>query len=156
MSGDIHTDIATILSELDKTPDSQLGGPAAKAARHNANRVATYLLGLGQNPLPRHAGKASPGKVATALSDGGERFNRQNFSTNVFCERLLAAYERWENESGTSHFAQAQTAVEAKAPDNKRISDLERELMLVRAECQHLRNELAFLRGFVGQTGRMP
>ncbi|WEK44300.1 MAG: hypothetical protein P0Y64_05690 [Candidatus Sphingomonas colombiensis] len=156
MTDSVSTTIMAILEEMDRTSDAQLGGPAAKAARRNARRVAEYLLALGSTPLPRHSGKASPGKVASALSESGERFNRQNFMTNEFCARLLASYERWESDVGGSHFAEAQKSAEAKEPENKRISDLERELLLVRAECQHLRDEVSFLRGFVAETGRLP
>lgn len=153
---DVHQTISAILEEMDGCPDSLLGGPAAKAARQNARRVAAYLLDLGEAPLPRHAGKPAPGKVANILSASGQRFNRQNFNTNVFCARLLATYDEWERETGLNRFAEAQKATEAKEPDNKRISDLERELLLVRAECQSLREQLAFFRGFVAQTGRVP
>lgn len=156
MIEDIRETISAIMDEMDAMPDARLGGPAAKAARHNARRVADYLLGLGGTPLPRHAGKASPGKIASSISDAGDRFNRQNFGTNEFCSRLLASYERWETAVVGSHFADALKAAQAREPENKRISDLERELLLVRAECQHLRDEVAFLRGFVAETGRLP
>ncbi|MBJ6122505.1 hypothetical protein [Sphingomonas mollis] len=148
--------IDTIIQELEAIPDAKLGGPAAPAARLNARVVADYLRGLGEEALPRHAGKASAGKVAQAISAGGRRFNRQNFATNDWCARLLATYDEWERTAGTTRLAAARAAAEEQEPSNRRISDLESELLLLRAENQRLRQEVGFLRGFVAETGRMP
>lgn len=156
MASDVQPMILAILSDLEATPDRLLGGPAAPAARANAKLVADYLLRLGDGPLPRHAGKPSPGKVAQAISTPERRFNRQNFATNEWCERLLAAYDHWELSHGVTEFEAAQVAKEEKEPANKRISDLERELLIARAEISGLRRELAFLRGFTAETGRLP
>jgi hypothetical protein len=148
--------IDSVMQELDTVPDARLGGPAAPAARLNARLVADYLLGLGEDPLPRHAGKASAGKVAQIISAGGRRFNRQNFATNEWCARLLSIYDEWERTAGTTRLAAARAVVEAQEPSNRRISDLEGELLLLRAENQQLRRQVGFLRGFVAETGRLP
>lgn len=152
---DIKAIIASILDELDQAPDRALGGPAAPAARDNARRVADYLLNLGDVPLPRHAGKPAPGKVAEALSTT-KRFNRQNFQTNEWCSRLLNAYHEWEIGHGATKLDAAQAAADAKEPQNKRISILECELLMARAEIHQLRRELGLLREFVANTGRLP
>lgn len=154
---DIKATIAALLAQMEELSDQALGGPAAHAARENAGRVAGYLLDLHQREatLPRHAGKAAPGKVAAALSKE-KRFNRQNFGTNAWCAKLLDAYDRWEIEYGTPLLVQAQAAADKKEPQNKRISELERDLLFTRAELQRARQELGTLRNFVGHTGRLP
>lgn len=156
VTSDVRAAISKIIAELNATPDRLLGGPAAPAARANAKLVAEYLLQLGDEPLPRHAGNASPGKVAQAISTEERRFNRQNFSTNEWCERLLRTYDQWELASGLTRIEAAQAANEQKEPTNKRISELERELLLAHAEVAQLRREVAFLRGFTAETGRLP
>ena len=152
---DIRSRIEGIMRELDTIPDARLGGPAAPAARGNARLVADYLLSLGDEALPRHAGKASSGKVAQAISASGRRFNRQNFATNEWCARLLAAYDEWERGNGT-RLAAAQALSEAEEPGNRRISELETELLMLRAENHQLRRDLGFIRQFVARTGRLP
>lgn len=154
---EIEATIASILAEMKGQPDQALGGPAASAARENARRVAAYLLDLHAKgtPLPRHAGKAAPGKVAAAMSQE-KRFNRQNFGTNDWCAKLLDAYDRWEIVHGTTLLAQAQLAADRKEPQNKRMSELERDLLITRAELERARQELGMLRTFVAQTGRLP
>jgi len=154
---DIEATIAALLAQMNKLPDQALGGPAAGSARENAGRVAAYLRDLHEKeaPLPRHAGKAAPGKVAAAMSEE-KRFNRQNFGTNDWCAKLLDAYDRWEIEHGTTLLAQAQSAADRKEPQNKRMSELERDLLFTRAELERARQELGTLRTFVAQTGRLP
>ena len=153
---DIDDAIKAIMVDMDAAPDTKLGGPAAQAARENARLVADYLIGLGEEPLPRHAGKPSAGKVAQAISTTKRRFNRQNFGTNVWCARLLAAYDQWEMREGPTQLEKAQDAAEAKEPTNRRMAELEQQMLLLRSENDRLRQELTHLRGFVAETGRLP
>jgi len=153
---DVYSAIDAIMSELEAAPDQALGGPSAPSARANARRVAEYLLSLGDEQLPRHAGKPSTGKIAKAIAASAPRFNRQIFFTNEWSARLLSAYDEWEQFAGVTRLAAAQAIVEEKEPTNRRISDLERELLLLRAENDRLRRELAFVRGFVAASGRLP
>lgn len=154
----IDSRVGAILAELDGLSDRALGGSAA-AARGNARRVAEYLRSLAAagEPLPRHAGKTSPGKVAVAIAKhSGASFNRQNFATNEWCGRMLDAYTDWESQTGGNALDEAIEAAEAKAPTDKRINELEREILLLRAENQHLRLELSAIRGLTARTGRLP
>lgn len=159
-SGDVLEDIDAVMKELAVVSDRELGGSAA-AARANALRVAEYLkrLNAERRPLPRHGGRPSPGKIAQEIASSANplaRFNRQNFDTNSWCGRMLAAYDVWERSHGLTALAQAQQAAEAKEPDEERLRDLERENLLLRAEVQHLRRELALFRSVVADTGRLP
>ncbi|GGD91121.1 hypothetical protein GCM10011515_08490 [Tsuneonella deserti] len=156
VSSDIQATLHAIMAEMKAVPDRQLGGPAAATARLNAQQVADYLRGLGNTPLPRHAGKASPGKVAKEISTPERRFNRQNFTTNEWCDRLLNAYDEWEISHGLSRMEMAQAGRDEKEVTNQRVSDLERELLYAQAEIASLRRELAFLRNFTAETGQLP
>lgn len=156
---DIVGRIQAIMAELAETADRDLGG-SASAARTNARRVAAYLIGLHATggSLPRHGGKAAPGKIAQIIAGTSNppiRFNRQNFDTNEWCRRMLAAYDTWERSAVTA-LAQAQASIQMKAPAAKREADLERENLLLRAQVSHLTRELALLRGIVADTGRLP
>jgi hypothetical protein len=147
-----------ILADLDATPDGAIGGAAA-AARTNAHRTAAYFLATlrSNEDLPRHAGRISPGKVADAITTReGSKFNRQNFSTNPWCGRMLAALERWTPAAAPGALAEAMLAADAKAPADRRVSHLERENLLLRAEVEQLRGELSLIRGIVARTGRLP
>ena len=151
--------IDTIMAELAGTSDQELGGPAAPGARRNAADVAEYLRHLATDggTLERHAGKPSSGRVAQRLTEHlGRRFNRQIFFTNVWCGRLLEAFGTWEDGEGASALDDAREKGEAKEPRDRRIAALEDELVSARAENQQLRRELAHLRDFVANTGRMP
>ncbi|MDK2768392.1 MAG: hypothetical protein KYX69_11810 [Sphingomonas sp.] len=154
----IGSRIAAVLADLDATSDRTLGGSAA-AARANARRVADHLLAMAAagEALPRHAGKASPGKVAAAMAErSGASFNRQNFATNEWCARLLAEFADWEGKARGGALADAVEAAEAKRPAERRVGELEREVLLLRAENQQLRNELAAVRSLIARTGRTP
>ncbi len=156
---DILTRLNTILAEVNALPDRELGGPAAPTARANIRRVANHLSDLHarSEPLARHAGKASTGKVAAAISkDGNGNFNRQNFFTNAWCGKLLELYDAWELRGGLSGLDAAAAAAEAKQPRDDRVARLEEELLVAQAEARQLRQEVAFLRGFMATTGRVP
>ena len=160
MADDPAAALEDILADLGATPDRAIGGSAA-AARANASHVAKYLkqLRAERRSLPRHGGRPSHGKIAQEIAASGSppvRFNRQNFDTNPWCARMLAAFDEWERGHGLTALAQAQQAAEAKEPAEKRLADLERENLLLRAEVQHVRSELALLRGIVAETGRLP
>lgn len=90
---------------------------------------------LGSNEaLPRHAGRLSPGKVADAITArGGSKFNRQHFKTKPWCGRMLAALEGWMPAAAPTALAEAMRAADAKVPADKRVGDLERENLLLRA-----------------------
>lgn len=159
MSADIVAMIDAVEAEVNALPDKDLGGPAAEAARNNVRRVARYLRALHANrgALPRHDGKASTGKVAAVISeDSHGRFNRQNFFTNDWCSKLLADYDAWELGKGLSRLDAAAAVAEAKQPRDERIAALEEKLLVAEAEKQQMRQEIAFLRGFVAETGRVP
>lgn len=158
--GDVVDHIDAVMAELAAVSGREIGG-SASAARANASRVAAYLrqLHAGGRPLPRHGGRPSPGKVAQEMASSESppvRFNRQNFDTNPWCGRMLAAYAEWEQGRGITALAQAQQAAEAKEPAEERLRDVERENLLLRAEVQQLRRELALFRGVVADTGRLP
>ncbi|WP_374944191.1 hypothetical protein [Sphingomonas sp.] len=151
--------IDAVLAEMATRPEVELGGPAAADARQNALWVAEQLRAMAilSTPLPRHAGKPSPGKLAALISkEIGKRFNRQLFTSNEWCARLLSVHAAWEDANGPSALDAAQAAVEAKEAVSRRESALEEEILALRAENRQLRHELAHLRGFVASTGRMP
>jgi hypothetical protein len=155
----ILASLDAITADLAGKTDRELGG-AANAARSNADHVATFLrrLHASGGPLPRHGGKAAPGKIAQIIGKSADppvRFNRQNFDTNEWCRRMLAAYDEWER-AGASALAEAQALSEAKAPTARREAELERENLLLRAQVSHMTRELALLRGLIADTGRMP
>ena len=69
---------------------------------------------------------------------------------------MLAAIERWAPAVGPTALAEAMQAADAKMPADKRAGDLERENLMLRAEVEKLRGELALIRGLVARTGLIP
>ncbi len=151
--------IDSIMDDLALASDQELGGPAAGDARRNASDVADYLRYLVRSggQLERHAGLPSSGKVAAAITERvNRRFNRQIFFSNAWCGRLLEAFGSWEDNLCKTALDLAAASAEAKEPSNRRISDLEAEVLSLRAENRQMRDEIAYLRGFVASSGRMP
>ena len=156
---DLAGALRSILADMDATPDSSIGGSAV-AARTNARRAAAYFLAVleaGATPPPtcwasipwegrgRHHG---PG--GTASSTG------RTSPPIPGAAGCLAAFETWAPTAATNALTEATRAAEAKMPADKRVSNLERENLLLRAENERLRRELAILRGLVARTGRLP
>lgn len=155
----VIAEISAALAEMDAVPDRELGGPAAADARRNARSVAEQLktMALKGEDLPRHGGKPSPGKLAALISDATKtRFNRQLFSSNEWCARLLALFGAWEDGRQPTAIAAAQAASTIKEPSNQRMRDLEAEVVVLQAENRQLRTEISHLRDFVATTGRLP
>jgi hypothetical protein len=69
---------------------------------------------------------------------------------------MLEAFEKWEATTRWTALPAAIEAAEAKLPQEKRLNELEREVLLLRGENQQLRRELAAFRDIIAGTGRMP